>query len=175
MAKADSTTDSSHKDFFPVADYLQSEISYVDSTPLAILRYNIQDKHKDSGFIQQDEFNRLAAAFLQTDLDHDSMEKKFTETSFFDKTSGYIGFTYTASSTMLPLQRVDVLALPVNGVSKVKSVYMEKIFKAGDTAVTQKMYWQTRHNFMIITSRTLPGKPPVVGQTKVVWDTDTEE
>jgi hypothetical protein len=56
-------TDST-KNFFPVADYLRSEIRYVDSTPLAIEIYHIQGSKTDSAFIQASAFNQLAKEFL---------------------------------------------------------------------------------------------------------------
>ena len=168
-------TDSADQHFFPVADWIRAEISYVDSTPLAMLKYRTEKNHTDSAYIRPDEFNQLASIFLLPALAADSLEKNFEENSFFDKTTGYLTLTYTAHNRQLPLQRVDVLALPGQGPGKVKSVYMETHAPAGDTLQTNKMFWSARQSFLVITSLQPPGKAPVVRQLKVVWDQDPAE
>src|SRR5258708_1033197 len=162
--------DSTGTSFLPVADYLRAEISYVDSTPLAILKYTIRNNRADSAFIQQGEFNRLSKEFLTPELDAASFSKDFTESSFMDKTTGYLSFTYSTRNKALSLQRVDVLSAPGAGMDKVKSIYLEKIYPAGDTTVTKKMFWQTGRSFQIFTSLRLPGQPPLENQLKVVWE-----
>lgn len=169
-------TDSVKRNFFPVADYLQSEISYVDSTPLAIRKYNTENNRTDSSLIQTAEFHQLAGAFLLPELmKGGSFENDFSENSFLDETTGYLTFTYSTRDKALPLQRVDVLAAPGMSFEKVRSVYLEKVYKTGDTSVVKKMYWKARQSFLIITSLQLPQKAPVVKQLKLVWDTDPSE
>ncbi len=168
--------DSTGTAYLPVADYLRAEISYVDSTPLAIQKYIIRDIRRDSSFIQQDEFNRLSQQFLLPELKPDSFKMNYSEGSFMDKTTGYLSFTYSSLNKKLPLQRVDVLAAPGPGTNKVKSIYLQKGFSTGDTAVVQKMFWQAGHSFLILTSLQIPGKPAVEHQLKVVWDAgDTQQ
>jgi hypothetical protein len=167
--------DSTVTAYLPVADYLRAEISYVDSTPLAIQKYITRDNRRDSSFIQQGEFNRLSQEFLLPELMPDSFKKNYSESSFMDKTTGYLSFTYSTLDRKLPLQRVDVLAVPGASTNKVKSIYLQKGFSTGDTTVVQKMFWQTGHSFLILTSLQIPGKPAVEHQLKVVWDAgDTE-
>jgi len=157
--------------FLPVADYLLGEISYVDSTPLAIRKYTTLDNRADSSFIEAAAFNQLAKEFLTPELATDSFARNFSENSFMDKTTGYLTFTYSARDKALPLQRVDVLAAPGAGAGadKVKSIYLEKMFPAGDTIVMKKMFWEAGRSFLILTSHQLPGKAPLVNQLKVVW------
>src|SRR5579864_1648059 len=54
--------------FFPVADYLESEILSVDSTPTALLKYVTHNGRMDSSFIGVPEFNALALQFLPVQL-----------------------------------------------------------------------------------------------------------
>jgi len=169
--KEDSTATTA---YLPVADYLRSEISYVDSTPLAIQKYTTLNNRKDSSFIQQEEFNRLAKEFLLPELATDSFKNNYSESSFMDKTTGYLTFTYSTRNKELPLQRVDVLAAPGSNMNKVKSVYLQKHSVEGDTIIVKKMFWQMGHNFLILTSSQLPGKAPLERQLKVVWATDED-
>lgn len=167
-AKADTTSEK----FFPIADYLQSEIRYVDSTPLAIMKCETTGARTDSTFLKPDEFHQLAATFLVPELSADNMEKNYTENSFGDKTTGYLSFTYSPRDKDQPLQRVDVIVSPGEGFDKVKSIYMERVARQSDTLMIRKMYWQARHSFLIITSLQPPGKSPVVRQLKVVWNNE---
>src|SRR5215831_15243521 len=67
------------RDFFPVADYIKSEIDYVDSLPAAITKYVIRNGIKDSMLIKINDFDQLAKNFLPAELDSPGFEKNFTE------------------------------------------------------------------------------------------------
>ena len=170
--KAAAKTDPSNEKFFPVADYLRSEIRYVDSTPLAILKCETIDKKTDSTFLRPDEFNRLAAEFLPPEINAGNLEKNFTENSFGDKTTGYLSFTYSPRDKSQPLRRVDVVVSPGEGLDKVKSIYLEKVDRQSDTLMVRKMYWQAGHSFLVITSLQPSGRSPEVRQLKVVWNNE---
>src|SRR5271170_348021 len=73
------------KNYFPVADFIKSEIHYVDSLPLAIIKYTIQNNQTDSAFIKTDEFNQLAQEFLPPVLSTPAFEKDYIENSFMDE------------------------------------------------------------------------------------------
>jgi hypothetical protein len=170
--------DSMSNAFFPVGDYLMTEILRVDSLPVAILRYTIQKGRKDSAFISPAEFNTLAKEFVVTEFRDGSFEKNYQESSFMDKTTRQSTFTYSTVNRDLPLQRVDVLVAPGaarNGSNEVKSIYLEKAFISGDTATLKKMFWKAGRNFQIITRVNIHGKTSFEQQLKVVWDSGEEE
>jgi len=171
---ASSNADSTRKSFFPVAGIIQSEISYLDSTPLAIRQYLIQDNKTDSAFINLPTFHKLAQEFIPSELTEGNFEKNFSEKSFIDETTRSATFTYSTPDKDLPLQRVDVLVGPPgsDGANQLKSIYMEEYFHRGDTLVGKKLLWKAKKNFLIITTLQLPGKPPDIRQVRVVWDTE---
>lgn len=174
-AKVDSSLsnrDSTQQAFFPVGEYLISEINYVDSTPLAIRKYIIQHNRTDSAFIQPAEFNGLAREFIIPELDPDSMKTNYLENSFQDETTGYLTLNYTPRNKEAPLQRIDVLVTPGKTSNKVRSIYMEKLSRKGDTMEIKKLYWQVRQSFQVITTLQLTRKEPIVRQLKVAWDTE---
>ncbi|MDP4148521.1 MAG: hypothetical protein Q8927_01620 [Bacteroidota bacterium] len=164
-------TDSVQKSYFPVADYLRNEIRTVDSTPIAILKYTTRNNRTDSAFISAPVFDLLAQEFLAPELDSPAFEKRFSETSFADRTTNSVTFTYSSLKNEQPVQRVDILLDP-EANNRLKSIYMEKSFSAGDTLVTKKMLWKAGRNFLIITTQQLPGQAALVRQLKVVWDSD---
>ena len=167
------TVDSTEKvkAYFPVQDYIKSEIRQVDSLPVGIMKYTIQNGSVDSVYIKPEEFHQLAQEFLSPLLEKESFEREFSENSFFDNTTQYSSFLYSAINKSLPVQRIDVLAKPEDVVyNKVKSIYIEKHFESADSSVIQKLYWKSGQNFQINTEiRT--AKPEVISkQVKVVWN-----
>jgi hypothetical protein len=159
------------KAYFPVQDYIKSEIRQVDSLPVGIMKYTTENGSVDSSYIKQEEFHQLAQEFLSPILEKESFEKQYSETSFFDNTTQYSSFLYSAIDKSLPVQRIDILAKPEDVVyNKVKSIYMEKRFERADSSVIQKLYWKAGQNFQISTEiRT--AKPEVISrQVKVVWN-----
>ncbi|MBC7827560.1 MAG: hypothetical protein H7122_07435 [Chitinophagaceae bacterium] len=159
------------KAYFPVLDFLKSEINYVDSLPVGIMRYTTQNGIIDSGYIKPEEFHRLAQEFLSPVLNRETFENEFSETSFFDNTTQYSSFLYATPNKNLPVYRVDVLVKPEDVVyNKVKSIYMEKLSEKGDSSIVQKLYWKAGHHFQI-SSEIRTSKPEITSsQVKVVWN-----
>ena len=166
---ATSATDTP-KAYIPVADYIRSEIKSLDSLPVGILKRVTTGNRSDSGFIQPAEFRQLAAQFLSPELERGKFEQSFTETSFFDETTQLLTFTYEATDPALTVRRVDVLISPSLALDKIRSVYVEKAYKSGDTAVSSKMYWKGGASFQIASAKTPGQQVPVEQQVKVIWD-----
>lgn len=158
------------KNFFPVADYLQSEINYVDSLPLGIIRYTVHNSITDSVFIQSPEFNQIAKDFICPELKPDIFENEFSESSFIDETTQSATFIYSTKNNKLELQRVDVIANAGEGTNKVSSIYLEKVIHKNDTLTVKKLLWRTRKSFQIITSIQPSNHAPVIKQVKVTWN-----
>lgn len=175
LPEASPDSDATKNTFFPVADYLEAEILHVDSSLLAIHKYTTRNGHTDSSFILLPEFNTLALQFVPEELANGSFEKNFTETSFQDKTTRSITFTYSTVVRDAALQRVDVLTVPGSRAMQVRSVYMEKSRVAGDSVILQKLYWRAQQSFEIATLIRVKGRQPVEQQLRVVWDNPPEE
>ena len=168
-------SDSTNHAFFPVADYLEGEILHVDSSLLALHEFRTRNGHTDSAFIQVSEFNRLALEFVPKELADSSFEKYFTESSFEDRATNSITFTYSSTNKDLALQRVDVLTVAGPRAQQVKSVYLEKNQTAGDSATLKKLYWRSGQSFVIATLIRVKGAPASEEQVRVVWNNAPEE
>jgi PBP1b-binding outer membrane lipoprotein LpoB len=158
------------KNFFPVADYIQSEINYVDSLPVAIIKYSIHNNATDSSFIHAAEFNQIASDFICDELRPAIFEAEFSESSFIDETTQSTTFTYSTKNDKLGLRRVDVLATTGDGSNKVSSIYLEKTIQKNDTLIIKKLLWKTKKSLQIVTSKQLLNKSPEIEQLKVIWD-----
>lgn len=158
------------KNFFPIRDFLKSEIAYVDSTPLKMTEYRIRNGKTDSSIIKIQEFDQLASAFMLDDLDSARFEKRFDETSFLDQATQMLTFTYSTKDSSFGLRRVDVLAEPHLDNNRVKSIYLEVSSGNEDSLVLKKMYWRSKKSFSILQIYQPKSGEAITSQTKLVWD-----
>lgn len=158
------------KNFFPVADYISSEINYVDSLPLGIIKYLTWNNRTDTSYIHAAAFNELADDFVCEDLKPVIFENEFSESSFIDQSTQATTFTYSTKNNKLELQRVDVLATTGEVANKVSSIYLEKSIRKNDTLITKKLLWKTGKSFQIVTIKQFSDKKPEIEQLRVVWD-----
>jgi len=161
--------------FFPVTDYLEAEILSVDSTPTALIKYVTHKGRTDSSFISVPEFNTLALQFLPPEIRDSHWERHFTETSFSDKATRTITFTYSPRDSSAEVQRVDVLTTPGRKAQEVRSIYIEQNHRAGDSVIMRKMLWKSKISFQIVTLTHVKGQHPDEQQVKVVWGSEEED
>lgn len=160
--------------FFPVAEYLETEILRIDSFPEALRKFTTRNGQTDTAYIQPSEFNNLALQFLVPAFSDGSFEKQYTENSIMDRSTETVTLTYSPKENDLPLQRVDVVTIAENGVNKVRSVYLENRKVSGDSVIFQKLFWETGRQMQIISQTRVKGQPPVEQQVKVVWNPDDD-
>jgi hypothetical protein len=163
-------TDTAKKNYLPVAYYLRAEIAAVDSFPLRIMKYQVNNGKTDSGIITTAIFDQLAKEFLVPDLDSARFEYKFEENSFVDRSTDLVSFTYSTKDTGNGLKRVDVLLSPGSGYDKLNSIYMESISRDKDSSLISKMSWKAGRNFSILHIRQANKGPETTNQTIVIWD-----
>lgn len=170
-AEAKAEQQEEKKAYLPVLDFLHSEIKKVDSAVAGILKRTIRNgRQLDSAFITPQQLNTLAQDFVAPELAKERFESSFKESSFFDETTESLTFTYEATDTSVSVRRVDVLLAPSLGFDKVKSIYIEKNYAIGDTAVSKKMMWKAGSDFSVVTIKTVGKKQPDVEQVRVIWD-----
>jgi hypothetical protein len=156
--------------FFPVADYLRSEIALVDSMPIGFARYRTRMGKSDTSFVATAIFDSLAKEFLPPELSDSVFEKDFQENSFMDQSTQAVTFTYSTKKDKAGLRRVDVLAKQGPEFDKIKSIYMEKTEIHQDTIIEKKMIWKAKQSMQIITITQPANRPPTTEQIKLVWD-----
>jgi hypothetical protein len=162
--------DTAKKNYLPVAYYLRAEIAGVDSFPLRIMKYQVNNGKTDSGIITTAIFDQLAKEFLLPELDSARFENKFEENSFIDRSTNLVSFTYSTRDKGNGLKRVDVLLSPGSGSDKLNSIYMESISKDKDSSLISKLSWKAGRNFSILHIRQPSKGHETTNQTIVVWD-----
>ncbi|MBA4167276.1 MAG: hypothetical protein H0X41_07020 [Chitinophagaceae bacterium] len=172
VTKKDSTA--TPKSYFPVVSFIKGEIAYVDSLPVGIKKYT-GDNKKKYVYINPDEFHRLAAEFIPHEISDSFFLKHYRETSFLDRSSNSATFYYVPENETLPVRRVDVLTMKGDVYDQVKSIYLQKNYRSGDTAFIKKLYWRPHNSFQIITEATKDSGQPRTEIINVVWDNREEE
>ena len=155
--------------FYPIAEYIQSQIAYLDSTPLAIEKHTyLNNKRIDSTTIDRNALRQLAEEFLKPDLNDPTIKPFYTENSYQDLTINSVTFNYTTTDPNQELRQADVLLNPVN--NKVKNIIFRKNRMVGDTSVSINGLWKHNMNFQLnYTLKTANGNAQTK-QIKVIWD-----
>jgi len=157
--------------FFPTASFFAGQVKMVDSLQLPVLKFVTSNGHTDTTQITTREMGLMATDFLQTDLSGPELRKLYKEESFADQSISSITLTYSTKDRNLPVQRMDVLINPDPVLNdKVRSIYIEKLEKHGDTSVLKKMYWKTDKHFLIISSAKVDNDSAKITQLRVQWD-----
>ena len=170
-ASLESTADTTEiKEYFPVYDFLSTEISSVDSLPVGLKYYNTSNQKTDSGYISHKDFDKLASLFTPSAIKSEKFQTDFNETSFYDRSSKISTFMYQPVEPGNPVKRVDILTEATDSYDKVTSIYMESVNHSTDSSVLNKMIWKTGRFMQLNQQVNYPGKPAVERQIKVVWN-----
>lgn len=153
--------------FFPVHDYFISQLKDADSAATSfILRKNI-NRNKDSLSVNIDSVKKLAAIFLETDLDKKDIKKFYKETIFEDLTTASYTFSYKTNNEKMTIKNTDVLL--DRETQQVKWIFITRYRQNGDSSISEKLNWHGNKSFSINRIITLPGKPEYTEQVSVLW------
>jgi hypothetical protein len=171
-SRSDSTINSGDSiQIYPVSSFFIEQIRKIDSLQLPTVKYTSQGERRDTTAASMEEVKMLAQEFIDADISKASLSNQYKESNFADQSIPSITFSYTATNSTLPIQRMDVILDP-NPVldEQVKTVYIEKQQVTNDTLINKKLYWKSDKNFQVITSKRITGKPEWMTQVKVSWD-----
>lgn len=155
--------------FYPITQYIQQQIAYVDSTPLAIERHTyINNRRIDSSIIDRSAFKQIAADFQTPDLNDEKLRPLYREDKFHDQTINTLTFSYNAKDPMQPLQQRDILLDPET--QRVRIVMFRKVEHKADTTITINGLWKHNMNFQLNYIIEPPNGPMQTKQIKIIWD-----
>jgi hypothetical protein len=154
---------------YPYPQYIQEQIAYVDSMPLAIeMKVFENGKMVDSTYINRDRFKELARQFKQPDLNMASLRPRYEEKSYQDLTIDAVTFSITAKDPELDVRQVDILLNPKT--KKVKNIIIKKLEKTADSMEQKNMLWVHNMNFQVSSTITHNDGTTTDKVVKVVWD-----
>jgi hypothetical protein len=153
--------------FYPVKDFLQSQINAVSSTPYFIYQTTVRDGHKDSVVLNRLQFLAATSLFTAFSFEDTTVKKFYKEEAFGDQ-SNSITLRYTTKNDSLPVQSATVLLQP--GTNKVKRIMLEVVESNGDSTVIRKLGWKNNESCSIITLIQKKGQPEQSTQSLIVWN-----
>lgn len=167
------SSDQSQKDtagnaFYPVGNYIRSQLTYIDSMPLAVIKYTTIHNVTDTSIIDKKDFKHVAAAFMTPDISSPEYKSQYEEHSFIDATLGTITLAYTAKNDKVPVRKADILLDQED--TEVKTIYIEKNIPGTDSSVIKKMLWIANLNCQITTLVQKAGQPEAIILERYVWD-----
>lgn len=158
------TDDSTHKEYYPISSFIQSQVNKLDSLPLAVIKYTTVGNKTDTAVIDKKDFASIAGYFATPDITAPGIKEQIEENSFIDASIGTIALTYTAKNDTIALRRADVLLKQDD--SRVRTIYIEK----KEASAVKKMLWTTDRNILVTTIQQATNTPEKVTIEKYVWD-----
>jgi hypothetical protein len=165
----DGDTGQNNQPFYPFIAYLENQLQYIDTTPLALEQTIITDKGKSGPvFIEKAAFRSFMAPFLAINPELKALKPFYREKSFVDYTINKLTFIIEAINDTLPLQQVDIHLNPDN--EKVTNLVLHMVRQYPDSTVEQYLVWE--HNMNCQLSEQIHTKTGKMYSrvTSVVWD-----
>jgi hypothetical protein len=157
-----------NKTFFPIAGNINAELKEIDSLPIAVIKYTTVGDKTDTSLAEKQELKTVSALLTHPDISSPELKKYYKEAVFMDNTINTVTMSYTTTSNDPAVRKIEVMIHPET--EKVKSIYVEKLEKSGDTAYNRKMVWTSGKSLQLITITNLPGQPESIKTEKYNWE-----
>lgn len=154
--------------FYPVREFLQSQIADVVHTPYFIYKLTRQNNKQDSVVVNSADFAALTALFVTWTIDSPGVKKYYREDAFNDASTGSVTLSYSTHNKNLPLQQADVLLDPET--QKVKRIFLHVVQNNNDTTFMYKLGWKANKSCSIASSIQPAKEEEVTSYTTVVWN-----
>ena len=133
--------------FYPINDFIKSQIEFVDLRSFYIYQKNDLNGIKDSIALTKESFKKIAAIFLEKDISSADKKQHYTETVFHDLSTKSYTLNYRAKDIAEAIQNIDVL-LDEN-TNQVKRIFIRSEFQHNDTRVVEQCNWKADKSFQI--------------------------
>lgn len=125
--------------FYPALSVISSEMQALDSLPLAVIRYREKGAESDTSIVEKPDFKTIAEMTFSPDISSPPLKKRYREEVFLDRTLNRVVFRYGTEDTDAEVRLLEITVDPES--EKVRSMYIEKQVRRGDTLRTVKSVW----------------------------------
>ena len=164
---SEETHDNKDVSFFPIAGNINAELKELDSLPIGIIKYVQTGQVQDTIIASKKEVHDVATEMIDPDISSEALKKYFVETVFYDKTSNSLTMSYTTTSDKPVIRKIDVIIS--QETDKLRSIYVERLEKHGDTVINKRMVWTPGKNVQVIAIANISGQPEMVRTTRYQW------
>ena len=139
LASCDSQSDGAASSYYPAQSVIWEETKALDTLPLAVIRYREIGPDTDTAIIEKSAFRESALKAFGPDISKGPLSKLYREEVFMDGTLGRVVIRYLTEDPDAEVRLLELTLDPDR--EKVKSIYVEKTGRSGDTIQTAKTLW----------------------------------
>jgi len=165
------TNPKSAQTFFPVTEYINGQLSEVESLPVTPLKIVTQNGKSDSTWMKKENIREFAKPFLYPEIDTANFKELFVQKSFLDQTINAFTFSYDPIDKLpdtLQLRRWDVYIDPKKNT--IKRIYLIKEINNNGILQTLQLTWKSNQWCKITYLTEQAGKPPQIKEELMKWD-----
>ncbi|NDC78959.1 MAG: hypothetical protein EBZ67_13995 [Chitinophagia bacterium] len=142
--------------FLPATSFIATELTSIDSLPVAVLRYRTSWQGNDTGIVAKPIFRKLMEGWFGKEFAEAPLHADYRRKIFLDATLGRVTITCDTEDEAAPIRRVDILMDPET--EAIRSLYVEKVSYTLDGGIIQKLYWSAGRQCRI-SKTTADGQP----------------
>ena len=157
--------------FFPVTEYINGQLSEVESLPVTPLKIVTQNGRSDSTWMKKENIREFAKPFLYPEIDTANFKDLFVQKSFLDQTINAFTFSYDPIDKLpdtLQLRRWDVYIDPKKNT--IKRIYLIKEINNKGILQILQLTWKSNQWCKITYLTEQAGKPPQIKEELMKWD-----
>ncbi len=154
--------------FFPVKDFIQSQIREVDSIPYFLYAITEKEGKRDSAALSREAFNQATAVFTRYDINDPAVKKFYSEAVFNDESTRSYTIHYATGNRELPVQSMDILLSQDD--QHVKRIFITLLQNKGDSTVFSRLGWKTGESCTIVSSTPGNAGKGSTAETTFVWN-----
>ena len=125
--------------FYPAFTFINQELSAIDSTELAIFRYEMTGDKMDTSIMEKTAFKKYVESIFSPEMLSEPSRYAFQRRVFMDETIGRVTISMDALDPASTVRRMDMLMDPET--EEIKSIYTEILRQEGDHTVDSKINW----------------------------------
>lgn len=158
--------------FFPVIDYLKSEVKKMDSLPLIFTKITTAEGVSDTSKTTKEEFNELAKEFLDLpNIASDDKRYDYKETQDFDEIMNNVLLIYTPKKPDDQVRNETVMMPPDDeGNTHVKTILITTVENDKDSTIEKNMTWHMDKRFQIVTKVNKPNQSEKINTVIISWE-----
>ncbi len=135
------------KDYFPFNAFLTNELNEIDSLPIAIFKYHIQNGKTDTSIVEKKQFREIVTSLFELDLQDKKTIQAYKELVLEDTDIENITIQYTTENQAYPIKQLQLNIK--TGTSMVKNFYAERLDHINDIRITRKILWSSKKTVSI--------------------------
>lgn len=125
--------------FYPAFTFINQELRSIDSTDLAIFKYEMTEDKMDTSIMEKAAFKKYVESIFSPDMLSEPSRYAFKRRVFMDETIGRVTISMDALDPGSTVRRMDMLMDPES--EEIKSIYTEISKQEGDRTIDSKINW----------------------------------